>query len=88
MSALFDRLTRLFDDGHGVELPGLLNQGQFAPPELRPAAVLIARIRQQIVERVAQFLRQHQASTNGKHVPFDQIAGGSPPSASASSTIS
>ena len=42
MSALFDRLTRLFDDGHGVELPGLLNQGQFAPPEIRPAAVLIA----------------------------------------------
>ena len=42
MSALFDRLTRLFDEGHGVELPGLLNQGQFAPPEIRPAAVLIA----------------------------------------------
>ena len=42
MSALFDRLTRLFDDGNGVELPGLLNQGQFAPPEIRPAAVLIA----------------------------------------------
>jgi len=42
LSALFDRLTRLFDEGHGVELPGLLNQGQFAPPEIRPAAVLIA----------------------------------------------
>ena len=42
MSALFDRLSRLFDEGHGVELPGLLNQGQFAPPEIRPAAVLIA----------------------------------------------
>jgi 8-oxo-dGTP pyrophosphatase MutT (NUDIX family) len=42
VSALFDRLTRLFDEGHGVELPGLLNQGQFAPPEIRPAAVLIA----------------------------------------------
>lgn len=42
MSALFDRLTRLFDEGHGVELPGLLNQSQFAPPEIRPAAVLIA----------------------------------------------
>lgn len=42
MSALFDRLQRLFDEGHGVELPGLLNQGQFAPPEIRPAAVLIA----------------------------------------------
>ena len=42
MSALFDRLQRLFDEGHGTELPGLLNQGQFAPPEIRPAAVLIA----------------------------------------------
>jgi 8-oxo-dGTP pyrophosphatase MutT (NUDIX family) len=42
MSALFDRLTQLFDEGHGVELPGLLNQGQFAPAEIRPAAVLIA----------------------------------------------
>ena len=42
MTALFDRLTRLFDEGHGVELPGLLNQGQFAPPVIRPAAVLIA----------------------------------------------
>ncbi len=42
MSELFDRLQRLFDEGHGVELPGLLNQGQFAPPEIRPAAVLIA----------------------------------------------
>jgi 8-oxo-dGTP pyrophosphatase MutT (NUDIX family) len=42
VSALFDRLQRLFDEGHGMELPGLLNQGQFAPPEVRPAAVLMA----------------------------------------------
>jgi 8-oxo-dGTP pyrophosphatase MutT (NUDIX family) len=42
MNELFDRLKLLFDEGHGVELPGLLNQGQFAPPEIRPAAVLIA----------------------------------------------
>ena len=42
MSELFNRLRRLFDEGHGVELPGLLNQNQFAPPEIRPAAVLIA----------------------------------------------
>jgi hypothetical protein len=26
----------LFDEGHGVELPGLLNQGQFAPPRSAP----------------------------------------------------
>ena len=42
MSALFDRLTRMFDEGHGVELPGLRNDAGFAPPEIRPAAVLIA----------------------------------------------
>lgn len=42
MSALFERLTRLFDEGHGVDLPGLRNDAGFAPPEIRPAAVLIA----------------------------------------------
>ena len=42
MSALFDRLQLLFDEGHGVELPGLRNDGQFAPSVIRPAAVLIA----------------------------------------------
>ena len=42
MNTLFDRLRQLFDEGHGVELPGLLNQDQFAPPVIRPAAVLIA----------------------------------------------
>ena len=42
MSALFDRLQRLFDEGHGIELPDLRNDGQFAPPVIRPAAVLIA----------------------------------------------
>ncbi|MEO6387563.1 MAG: CoA pyrophosphatase [Croceibacterium sp.] len=42
MSALFDRLSRLFDEGHGLELPGLRNDAEFAPTEIRPAAVLIA----------------------------------------------
>jgi len=42
MSTLFDRLKRLFDEGHGVELPDLRSDAHFAPPELRPAAVLIA----------------------------------------------
>jgi 8-oxo-dGTP pyrophosphatase MutT (NUDIX family) len=42
LSELFDRLARLFDEGHGVELPGLRNDAVFAPPDLRPAAVLIA----------------------------------------------
>lgn len=42
MSELFDRLKRLFDEGHGVELPDLRNDAHLAPPEIRPAAVLIA----------------------------------------------
>ena len=42
MSELFDRLQRLFDEGHGVELPDLRDDAGFAPPEIRPAAVLIA----------------------------------------------
>lgn len=42
MSALFDHLQRLFDEGHGVEVPDLRDDARFAPPEVRPAAVLIA----------------------------------------------
>lgn len=42
MSELFDRLKLLFDEGHGVELPDLRDDADFAPPEVRPAAVLIA----------------------------------------------
>jgi 8-oxo-dGTP pyrophosphatase MutT (NUDIX family) len=42
LSELFDRLTRLFDEGHGVELPDLRNDAGFAPPDVRSAAVLIA----------------------------------------------
>lgn len=43
MSALFDHLKRLFDEGHGTELPGMLTDTIGAPlGEIRPAAVLIA----------------------------------------------
>jgi 8-oxo-dGTP pyrophosphatase MutT (NUDIX family) len=42
VSKLFERLSRLFDEGHGVELPDLRDDAGFAPPEIRPAAVLIA----------------------------------------------
>lgn len=42
MSELFERLRRLFDEGHGVELTGLRNDAAFAPAPVRPAAVLIA----------------------------------------------
>ena len=42
MSALFERLQRLFDEGHGIEVPDLRDDARFAPPQVRPAAVLIA----------------------------------------------
>jgi 8-oxo-dGTP pyrophosphatase MutT (NUDIX family) len=42
MSALFERLVRLFDEGHGVALADLRDDARFAPPDVRPAAVLIA----------------------------------------------
>lgn len=42
MSALFDRLERLFHAGSHVGSIGLRDDSAFAPPELRPAAVLIA----------------------------------------------
>lgn len=41
-SALFARLRRVFDEGHGIELRDLRDDARFAPPEIRPAAVLIA----------------------------------------------
>lgn len=42
MSALLERLTRIFDEGHGLELPGLRTDAAFAPPgEVRPAAVMV-----------------------------------------------
>ncbi|MEO6042208.1 MAG: CoA pyrophosphatase [Croceibacterium sp.] len=42
MSALFDRLSRLFDEGHGAPLADQRSDAHFAPAELRAAAVLIA----------------------------------------------
>lgn len=42
MSTLFDRLERLFHAGSHVGSIGLRDDSDFAPPELRPAAVLIA----------------------------------------------
>jgi len=42
MSDLFAHLSRLFDDGHGAQLTGLRTDAELAPPQLRPAAVLIA----------------------------------------------
>ncbi len=41
MSELFDRLKRVFDDGHGEELDGLLTDEDFATHDTRPAAVLV-----------------------------------------------
>ena len=42
MSALFDTLSRLFDAGAHVGMKGLRDDSDFAPENLRPAAVLIA----------------------------------------------
>jgi 8-oxo-dGTP pyrophosphatase MutT (NUDIX family) len=42
LSDLFERLSRLLDEGHGVELPDLRSDATFAPTEVRAAAVLIA----------------------------------------------
>ena len=38
---LVDRLRTIFDEGHGIELPDLLTDKQFAGRDPRPAAVLI-----------------------------------------------
>ena len=42
MSALFDRLSRLFEESHHVGARGLRDDSAFAPAVLREAAVLIA----------------------------------------------
>ena len=42
MSDLFDRLKRVFDEAHGIELLDLYDDSHLAPPDLHPAAVLIA----------------------------------------------
>ncbi|RKF21933.1 CoA pyrophosphatase [Altericroceibacterium spongiae] len=41
MSTLLQRLQRLFDEGHGIEISDLRSDRKFAPERLRPAAVLI-----------------------------------------------
>lgn len=42
MSSLFDRLLRQFDASHHLGGEGLQNDLAYVPPELRPAAVLVA----------------------------------------------
>lgn len=42
MSALLDRLQRIFEEAHGIEPAGLKSDAAFAPPGMvRPAAVMI-----------------------------------------------
>ena len=48
MSAFFERLQRVFDDGHGYPHPELITDARFAEGTPRPAAVLIP-----VVERAA-----------------------------------
>jgi len=64
MSGLFDRLKVIFDEGHGVELPGLRTDAAFMPPgEVRPAAVMVGvtdRPRPGVIfTRRPQGMRQH-----------------------------
>lgn len=64
MSVLFDRLKVIFDEGHGVELPGLRTDAAFAnPDEVRPAAVMIAVTDRRdpgvILTQRPQGMRQH-----------------------------
>lgn len=42
MSALFDRMARLFADSAHLGMAGLHDDGRFVPATLRPAAVLVA----------------------------------------------
>lgn len=42
MSALFDRLARLFEASHHIGIEGMRDDSDFAPEPLRDAAVLIA----------------------------------------------
>ena len=67
MSELFDRLQRLFDEGHGVELPDLRDDAGFAPPEIRPAAVLIAVTDRAEPEILCLFRRQRFRHDHTEH---------------------
>jgi len=65
MSALFDHLTRLFDEGHRTEVVGLRTDAMFATPDVpfRKAAVLIAVTDQAdpgvLLTHRPQAMRQH-----------------------------
>ena len=64
MSELFDRLTRLFEDGHGKDIPDLLSDASFADADrTADAAVLIAVTdREQpgvILTKRPDYLRDH-----------------------------
>ena len=72
MSALFERLKRLFDEGHGETLPDLHDDARFAPPELRAAAVLIG-----VTERERPgVLLTHRPGTMRQHAGQVAFPGG------------
>lgn len=69
---LFDRLTALFDEGHGITLPDQASDADLAPPSLRPAAVLIA-----VTERAEPgVLLIHRPSTMRAHAGQVAFPGG------------
>ena len=63
MSDLFDRLKRVFDDGHGEPMDGLLSDAAFVDDDPRPAAVLVPVTERErpgvILTRRPQALRSH-----------------------------
>ena len=72
MSALFDKLQRLFDEGHGRTLTDLLDDTHLAPPSPRPAAVLIG-----VTERERPgVLLIHRPGTMRKHAGQVAFPGG------------
>ena len=80
MSDLFDRLKRVFDDGHGEELDGLLTDEDFAEEGSRPAAVLVPVTQRErpgvILTRRPGNLRSHPGQVA---FPGGKIDGGETP---------
>ncbi|MXO64231.1 CoA pyrophosphatase [Altericroceibacterium endophyticum] len=72
MSTLFERLQRLFDEGHADDIAKLRNDAEFAPDRLRPAAVLIA-----VTDRAEPgVLLTHRPSTMRQHAGQVAFPGG------------
>ena len=78
MSDLFDRLKRVFDDGHGEEMSDLLTDERFVDGVPRPAAVLVPVTERErpgvILTRRPRDLRSHpgQVAFPGGKIDADE----------------